>query len=271
MKIKPNIKHMKRVLNITMWIVIFAGITVLLSFINAEKSKITCKSFDVVINYQDSDPMISPEYIEEIVFSDFDSLVGRKVSEIDLLSIEKKVNEIPFIESAEVYASLFGNMKINAVQRKPILRIINSNNKSYYIDFTGTAIPMPLGFSCRTLVASGNIKQSYADLNMAKMEVAPKEALEIKLIKDLHTLAFYINNDEFLNAQIEQIYVTKGKEFELIPKVGRQLILFGNIDNMEKKFDNLIAFYNKGMKNNGWTKYKTINLKFENQVVCAKK
>ncbi|RLD54531.1 MAG: cell division protein FtsQ, partial [Bacteroidetes bacterium] len=84
-------------------------------------------------------------------------------------------------------------------------------------------------------------------------------------------LAFYINDDEFLKAQIEQIYVTESKEFELIPKVGRQLILFGGIENMEKKFNNLIAFYKKGMKNNGWTKYKTINLKFENQVVCAKK
>ena len=262
---------MKRILNITMWIVILAGITVLLSFINAEKSKITCKSFNVVIDYQDSDPMISPEYLEEIVFSDFDSLVGRKISEIDLLAIEKRVNDIPFIESAEVYASLFGNMKINAVQRKPILRVINSNNKSYYIDFAGTAVPMPSGFSCRTLVASGNIKPGYSDLEKFKTEATSKDSLEIKLIEDLHTLAYYIHNDEFLNAQIEQIYVTKGKEFELIPKVGRQLIIFGKIDNMEKKFGKLIAFYNKGMKNNGWIKYKTINLKFENQVVCAKK
>lgn len=262
---------MKRILNISMWIAVLTGILVLLSFVNAEKSKITCKSFDVVIDYQDSDPMISPEYIEEIVFADFDSLIGKRISEIDLLSIEKKVNEIPFIESAEVYASLFGNMKINAVQRKPILRVINSENKSYYIDFTGEAVPMPSGFSCRTIVASGHIKQGYNDITIANTEATLKDGLNMELINDLHKLASYIYNDEFLNAQIEQIYVTKRKEFELIPKVGRQLILFGNIDNMEKKFDNLIAFYNTGMKNNGWSKYKTINLKFENQVVCAKK
>ncbi|RLD62233.1 MAG: hypothetical protein DRJ05_00905, partial [Bacteroidetes bacterium] len=225
-----------------MWVVILAGIMVMLSFVNIEKNKITCKSFDVLIEYQDYDPMISPEYIEEIVFSGFDSLVGKKISEIDLLSIEKKVNEIPFIESAEVYTSLFGNMKINAVQRKPILRVINSKNKSYFIDYTGVAIPMPSGFSCRTLVATGHIQQSYTDFSPVDIAATPKEKLEIELIEDLHALAFYINDDEFLKAQIEQIYVTESKEFELIPKVGRQLILFGSIDNMEKKFNNLIAF-----------------------------
>ena len=260
---------MKRVLNITLWIVIMAGIMVLLSFINAEKKKITCKSFDVVIEYNDSDPMISPDYVEKIVYSDFDSLIGRKLSEIDLVSIEKRVNEIPFVQSAEVYTSLFGNMKIKAVQRQPILRVINSKNKSFYIDKTGAAVPVRSGFSCRTVVASGNIRLNYSDLENVN-EGKPKDA-DKNLINDLYTLANYINGNEFLKAQIEQVYVNKSKEFELVPKVGRQVIYFGGIDNMEKKFGNLIAFYDKAINKKGWDKYKTINLKFENQVVCAKK
>ncbi|NOX45562.1 MAG: hypothetical protein GXO89_01115 [Chlorobi bacterium] len=260
---------MKRILNITLWVVILAGIMVLLSFINAEKKKITCKSFDVVIEYHDSDPMISPGYVEEIVYSDFDSLIGKKLSEIDLTAIEKRVNEIPFVQSAEVYASLFGNMKINAIQRQPILRVINSKNKSFYIDKTGAAVPVRSGFSCRMVVASGNIKLDYTDLENPNEE-KPLGA-DKKLIDDLYILASYINGNEFLKAQIEQIYVSKSKEFELVPKVGRQVIYFGGIDNMEKKFSNLIAFYNKGINKKGWDKYKSINLKFDNQVVCAKK
>jgi len=246
-----------------------AGIMVLLSFVNAEKKKITCKSFDIFIEYYDSDPMISPDYVQEIVYSGFDSLIGRKLSEIDLTAIEKRVIEIPFVESAEVYTSLFGNMKINVVQRQPILRVINSKNKSFYIDQTGAAVPVRSGFSCRTVVASGNIRSDYSDMDSSK-EAKPGDA-DRKLINDLYTLASYINQNEFLKAQIEQIYVNKSKEFELVPKVGRQVIIFGGIDNMEKKFNNLITFYNKGINKKGWDKYKTINLKFDNQVVCAKK
>lgn len=260
---------MKRILNITLWVIVMAGILVLLSFVNAEKKKITCKSFDVFIEYFDSDPMISPDYVQEIVYSNFDSLIGRKLTEIDMAAIEKRVNEIPFVESAEVYTSLFGNMKINVVQRQPILRVINSKNKSFYIDQTGAAVPVRSGFSCRTVVASGNIRLNYSDMETSK-ETKPVDADKI-LINNLYTLASYINQHEFLKAQIEQIYVNKSKEFELIPKVGRQIIIFGAIDNMEKKFNNLIVFYNKGINRKGWDEYKLINLKFDNQVVCTKK
>jgi cell division protein FtsQ len=64
--------------------------------------------------------------------------------------------------------------------------------------------------------------------------------------------------------------VNKNTEFELVPKVGRHIIVFGDIDNMEKKFDKLIVFYKEGLNKTGWDKYKIINLKYENQVVCSK-
>jgi len=91
------------------------------------------------------------------------------------------------------------------------------------------------------------------------------------LLIDLFKLSSFITQDQFLKAQIEQIYVTKTGEFELIPKVGRHLIIFGGIEDMENKFDKLLVFYHQGMNKTGWDKYKTINLKFENQVVCSKK
>lgn len=260
---------MKRILNVTLWIVVLAGITVLLSFINAEKKKILCKSFEVEIEYYDSNPMISPEYVKQIVYSNFDSIIGERLSEIDIVAIEEEVKEIPFVESAEVYASLFGNLNINVVQRQPIIRIINSKNKSFYIDQTGAAVPIRSGFSCRTLIASGHIRPNYDDMESLQGENSEVSA-DIELISDLYILATYIKENEFLNAQIEQIYVNKSKEFELIPKVGRQIIFFGGIDSMETKFSNLITFYNKVGSLKDWNKYKTINLKYENQIVCAK-
>jgi len=70
---------------------------------------------------------------------------------------------------------------------------------------------------------------------------------------------------------IEQLYINKKSEFELIPKIGNHTILFGDIKEMKDKFEKLIAFYKQGISKSGWNKYKTINLKFKNQVVCTKK
>lgn len=256
---------MKKILNITVWIVVIAGIFVLVSFINVETKKITCKSLNVTVDYAGGDPMISADEIKDLIFKTYDSLVGKRLTEINLVEVEEMVNGIPLVANAEVYTSLTGKMKIHISQRSPILRIINSSNQSYYIDQTGVAMPVTPGSPSRVIVANGNIKTKYSDT----LDI--HNNAENTLLKDLFTLSSYINNDPFLHAQIEQIYVTKTGEFELIPKVGRHLIVFGGIEDMENKFDKLLIFYHKGMNKTGWDKYKTINLKFENQVVCSKK
>ncbi len=256
---------MKKIINITVWIVIIAGLLVLVSFIEAEHKKITCKSLYILIDYKDGDPMITSEEVKKQIYLNFDTLIGKKYSEINSANIENLINEMDLVENAEVYTTLTGKMKISVVQRKPILRIINSSNQNFYLDKSGMVMPVSPGYPSRVLVANGSIKQKYSDT--LKINVNDEKSVLAKLYK----LSSYINNDEFLKAQIEQIYVTKNKEFELVPKVGRQIIIFGDIENMAEKFNKLIVFYHQGMNKTGWDKYKTINLKFENQVVCGKK
>jgi len=255
---------MKNIINITIWFIVIAGIFVLVGFINVEQKKITCKSLNVTIDYAGGDQMLSVDEIKSQIYVVYDSLIGKRLTEINLVEVEDMINDIPLVANAEVYTSLTGKMKIHITQRSPILRIINSSNQSFYIDQTGVAMPVTPGSPSRVMVASGNIKIKYSDtLNI-------NNSAENSLLKNLYTLSSYIDNDPFLNAQVEQIYVTKTQEFELVPKVGRHLIIFGGIENMENKFDKLMVFYHQGMNKTGWDKYKTINLKFENQVVCSK-
>ncbi len=256
---------MKKVIKISLWLFLFAGLLVLVGFMEAEHQKITCKKLDVYIDYQDSDPLITKEDILDPVYDHFDSLVGKKLSDINSIEIENLVNGIDFIENAEVYSTLTGVLKIKATQRIPVLRIVNNAGQNYYIDRNGRLFPVKAGFSTRILVANGNINTRYSDT----LKIS-KENPDHELFK-LSELAQYIESDEFLRAQIEQIYVNTSGEYELVPKVGRQLILFGDIGSMNRKFENLKIFYRDGMKRAGWDAYKTINLKFENQVVCEKK
>ena len=75
---------------------------------------------------------------------------------------------------------------------------------------------------------------------------------------------------DFLASQIIQLYLNQNKEFELIPRVGNHVILFGDLDGMESKFEKLMLFYQKGVKQIGWNRYTLINLKYKNQLVCVK-
>lgn len=256
---------MKRILSITIWVVVIAGVLVLLGFIEAEHKKTTCKGLDVLIDYQDGDPMITIIDIEKQINTILDTVVGMKLSDIKTVAIENKLNEVALIADADVYTTLTGTLKVRVVQRKPIIRIINSSNQNFYLDETGSAMPSVKGYPSRVLVANGHIKQKYSDT--LSINTIDKKSI----LSKLYTISSYIYEHDFLKSQIEQIYVAQNGEFELVPKVGRQLIIFGDIDNMENKFDKLIVFYQEGISKTGWDKYKSINLKFDNQVVCSKK
>jgi len=253
---------LKRVFHIIFWIIITAGILVLVSFIEAEHKKTTCKSFEISIDYENSDPLLSVDEIKKKIYVSFDTLVGKKLGDINLVQIENMVNEIKFVANADVYTTITGKMNIRVTQRKPIVRIINASNHSYYIDQNGEVIPTNRGFPSRVLIANGFIKSNYSDTLIIQNN---------SVLAEIYKLASYIYHDPFLKLQIEQIYVSKNREYEFVPKVGRHIIIFGGIEDMEEKFKKLLVFYHQGINKTGWNKYKSINLKFENQVVCSKK
>ena len=44
----------------------------------------------------------------------------------------------------------------------------------------------------------------------------------------------------------------------------------GNLNQLDKKINNLKVFYQKALKEKTLKKYSKVNLQFENQVVCTK-
>ncbi len=84
----------------------------------------------------------------------------------------------------------------------------------------------------------------------------------------------YIEEDSFWSAEIVQIVavtISNGDlEVELVPRTGDHTVLFGAIEDVEEKFDRLLAFYENGLGNIGREHYRTIPVKYKGQVVCRK-
>jgi cell division protein FtsQ len=91
------------------------------------------------------------------------------------------------------------------------------------------------------------------------------------LVSQIYEFARFVIDDDFWNAQITQVYVNGPNDIELIPRVGSQVILIGNLDDFEKKLEKLKLFYEKALPAEGWNKYKKINLKYSNQIICTKR
>ena len=55
-----------KILKIGIWFLLIAGILVLVSFINVEHRKTTCKEIEINIDYNDGEPLITPEMIKSL-------------------------------------------------------------------------------------------------------------------------------------------------------------------------------------------------------------
>lgn len=241
------------------WIVCLAGLVVLMSFVDTKKKTVVCTKVKILI--PGADNFIEREEIDAILKHSQGSLVGKNLASINLQHIEKSIIANPYIAYATVYADMNGVIQIEVKQRQPVLRVINSAGQDYYIDSNGLKMPVSPNFTANVLAANGNIMEHFS---------GKVDTLITKVAVDLYKVALYVKKDTLWDAQIEQLYVNNTKDIEMIPRLGNQRIILGSADSLETKMRNLRVFYKKAMPKVGWNTYKTINVKYTNQIVCEK-
>lgn len=178
------------------------------------------------------------------------------IRDLDLMDMETMLEGDDRIKEAEVYIDNKDRLYIKIEQRVPILRVFSKANTTYYLDVDGNEIPAYRGATIRVPIASGNIESYDPRLLEEKAD---------SRLKDVYKLAKYIHEDEFLAALIEQIDVQENGEVMMVPKVGRQKLDFGHVENMEERFEKLKILYKGGMEQVGWRKYDVLTLKYDSR------
>ena len=90
----------------------------------------------------------------------------------------------------------------------------------------------------------------------------------------LLTFVETVEDDDFWRSEVVQITAkttpSGALEVELTPRSGRFAVLFGRLEDVERKFDKLLRFYRSGLSSIGWSEYRTIDIRYNDQVVCKK-
>jgi cell division protein FtsQ len=258
---------MKRVFNILFWIVIVSALTVAIYYVTARQKNVMVKELSINIQYIGSDIFLSKKDIKSIISGVAGDIFEKKISSLDFEKIESTICQNPYVANVNVFSDLNGKISVELMQRQPIARIL-TNKGSFYIDQYGEILPLNEKYISRVMLVNGIIKnysyEKIKGINICEIEGENE-------LKDIYYLVNFIHQNKFLNALTEQIYITRNKEFEIVPKIGKQIVLLGNAANLDLKFRKLYLFYKYGIKQSGWDKYKSINLKFKNQVVCTKR
>ncbi|HNV81575.1 MAG: hypothetical protein WBI34_06490 [Tenuifilaceae bacterium] len=265
-------KQVRFVLGVIKWLLVAAYLVVALSFVSSRSQQVVCS--DISINISDSleNAFITKQDVKNLIAKQHKNLVGIPLHMINTYELEQALRNFQTVKNAEVYSVIDGTLNIRINQRKPILRIINSKGQNYYIDSEGQVLPLSGNFAAHVLVANGNIVEPFTVNSKVKITEWCVEANNnIPLICKLLEFANYVTRDKFWNAQIAQIYVDSPSRIELIPRVGAHTILMGSLDDYELKLKKLRLFYETALPEEGWNKYRQINLKYSNQIVCTKK
>ena len=216
------------------------------SFIDQD---VICKKVLVHIKEGDKVRFITQKEILTLLESRELNPIGKSYRKIHLESMEELLASNPNIKEVECYKTMDGTVYVEVLQRTPKFMIAGFD--CFYVDADKKFIPVSLNYAAYVPVVSGTVTKS-----MAKGQ--------------LFDFVTYLEQNEFWNAQIEQIYVREDRTVELVPRVGDAVIVLGTLDNYEKKLDKLYKLYKSGFNVMGWNRYQKIDLQYENQIVCLK-
>jgi cell division protein FtsQ len=257
--------------NIFLWIVLAIYLVIVMSFVYESRSRIICNKVEIHVSNSDLNKFVKNEDVSAMFEKYGFKMIGKQIDSINTFLAEQIINKNPAVSATSAYATIDGKMNIKVEQRNPIVRVTNKELRNYYLDRTGQLIPILKQYAAYTLIANGNISEPFEVNCCRNIFPSNKDSiLRPNIIYDIFYVARYINDNDFWRSQIEQIHINNKHEIELVPRVGSHIILFGKADNIDIKFRKLKAIY-RAFNEIGWNKYKTINLKYKDQVICTKR
>ncbi|MDB5199806.1 MAG: hypothetical protein JWO92_1769 [Chitinophagaceae bacterium] len=251
----------KRIFANILWSILGLATVVLLGAAISLRNNKRCKGVNINISGIQENFFIDKKEISGILEKLCGgSLPGKTLGSFNLASIENTLKKNQWIKNAELFFDNNEMLRVDVMEREPIARIFTSTGSSFYLDTSLAALPLSDKSSARVPVFSNFPAQQNA---LTKTDS--------NLLRDVKNISNYIVKDPFWMAQIDQIDITADRTFEMIPKVGNQIIVFGNADNYEEKFSNLLTFYKQVATKVGWSTYSKINVQYKGQIVAVKR
>lgn len=171
----------------------------------------------------------------------------RKIGDVKIPELEKEINENPFVDSANVYMNLNGNLNVDIKQRVPVFRL-SKNGKDFYVDEKGVEFPISRNFSYPCMLVMGDVDASeYQKLGQ----------LVEKIDKDDFSKKYFIG-------------IKKEKDsYNLLTSDGNYKVEIGDLENIDFKVKGFKTFVEKYLVYQNPNKYKKISVKYNNQIVTT--
>lgn len=231
----------------------FLGVAVLAFLVSFSAQRHACKELKdikIKIDHESGTYFVNDSLVRILIDGNKLKVSDIPLGNLNISEVEQTLNKSSFIKKSEVFQNINGEMSVEITQETPIARV-NTGDDEYYLTKEFTKIPLSNLYSAEVVLVGGKIQEED--------------------FEGLKELMMFISADKLLKKHIIAVKKQQPNSFILLVNKGDYVIEFGELKDFDKKFEKLKLFYKQYLGKVGMNYYKTINLKFNNQIVATKR
>ena len=226
---------------------LLGGVFFLFAF--AKKRNSTRTLSEINLHFTNSENLyLTEEAVNKLLIQNAGVVKSIGKEALDLNRVEALLEAHEMVENAEVFLTVDGKLGAQITQRKPLARVLAS--APFYLDRQGLKMPLSEFYSARVPLVTG---------------------VNDEQLQEVYPLIEFITNDEFLTRHVTGVNRLKNGKYEIFLRQLDFVLMFGEVKDIELKFKNFKAFYQKALKDKKLDAYQKVDLQFGDQVVCTKK
>lgn len=243
------------------WVCVGIGTVVLLVAAMRQKDNRQCREISVDIAGESDNFFVDKKDVLDVIAAVAGgNPIGKPVGNCNLQQMEAALKKNVWIKEAQLFFDNNEVLKVLVTEREPVARVFVNGGGSFYVDSSGSKLPLSEKFSARVPVFTG--------FPSDKMVLSKADSL---LLLDVKNLGMLIAKDSFCRALIEQIDIQLPRSFEMVPKIGNNIIVFGDAGDAAAKLERLKLFYRQVMGKTGFNYYSRVDVQYQGQVVGVRR
>ncbi len=258
---KPVVRHIARISGLAVFCM-YMVVTIAAS--SVQRSSRTCTGLDIVITDSSENCFVTGNDIRQFIAREYGKYEGVCLDSINLVKIENIIDGRSAVRKCEAYVTGDGKLNLRVSQRKPVIRF-QKNDGGFYADEDGFLFPLQRNYTSLVPIIDGNIPLKANSGYKGKVE----DEKELKWLKKMMSLVDYMNGSVW-KRNIVQISIDRDGDIIMVPREGKEKFIFGQPDRIKEKFELMELYYTSVLPEKGEDYYSTVNVKYENQLICRK-
>ena len=240
------------------------GTGLLLRHVHRQQAQLVCNALEV--NFADSLQFVSEQDIRSFLDANYGPCIGEPLDSLRLYRIEEMLQSRSSVIRCEAWTTGDGVLHLDITQRAPVLRFQNGD-RGFYVDADGYIFPLHKSFTASVPVVEGAIPVDLPDNYKGE---APDD-FSRRWIAGVLEMNRIVSNSRTWRRSIRHVRVRANGDLLLTLEGRSEEFIVGQPEDIADKLVRIDRYLGLIAPARGEGYYKTVNVKYNKQIICRQK